>query len=210
MTDHPITPPHKLVDQWSDMLASHSEDAVFSVAAQWGADQELDACCEWMADETPTNYINALRAARRPKPLSLKEQWLEEADTNLHDLLIEHDELLAKLSDVLRNIGLNKPAREADAAVERLHNFLAQSESALTVEDRRAYANPRDLIRRLTEKLDHLHCQYNVPNQSALIAEASAYLAQSESALTVEDCSNMRKHRFNFLEEDRFGKIVLD
>jgi len=40
--------------------------------------------------------------------------------------------------------------------------------------------NPRDLIRRLTEKLDHLHCQYNVPNQSALIAEARAYLAQPE------------------------------
>jgi len=34
--------------------------------------------------------------------------------------------------------------------------------------------NPRDLIQRLTEKLDHLHCQYNVPNQSALIAEARA------------------------------------
>jgi hypothetical protein len=40
--------------------------------------------------------------------------------------------------------------------------------------------NPRDLIRRLTEKLDHLHCYYNVPDQSALIAEARAYLDQPE------------------------------
>ena len=40
--------------------------------------------------------------------------------------------------------------------------------------------NPRDLIKRLAEKLDLLHCQYNVPNQSALIAEAYAYLAQPE------------------------------
>ena len=38
----------------------------------------------------------------------------------------------------------------------------------------------RDLIQRLTEKLDHLHCHYNVPNQSALIAEALAYLDQPE------------------------------
>ena len=33
---------------------------------------------------------------------------------------------------------------------------------------------------------------------------------QLEPALTVEDCSNMHKHRFNFLDEDRFGEIVLD
>ena len=47
---------------------------------------------------------------------------------------------------------------------------------------------PRDLIQRLTEKLDHLHCQYNVPNQSALIAEARAYLAQPEpEGLTDEE-----------------------
>jgi hypothetical protein len=70
--------------------------------------------------------------------------------------------------------------------------------------------NPRDLIKRLTEKLDHLHCQYNVPNQSALVAEARAYLAQPEPTLTVEDCDNMHKHRFNFLYEDFTGEIVLD
>ena len=40
--------------------------------------------------------------------------------------------------------------------------------------------NPRDLIRRLVKKLDLLHCQYNVPNQSALIDEAHAYLDKSE------------------------------
>jgi hypothetical protein len=47
-------------------------------AAQYGADQELQACIEWM---TRMGYwgddgkaIPALYAARRPKPLSLKEQ----------------------------------------------------------------------------------------------------------------------------------------
>ena len=51
--------------------------AIATEAARWGADQELEACCEWMADETPTNYINALRATRRPLP-SMKEQALDD------------------------------------------------------------------------------------------------------------------------------------
>jgi hypothetical protein len=50
------------------------------MAAQWGADQELEACCEWLDgwchDEFPGGIEN-LRAARRPKPPSLKEQALE-------------------------------------------------------------------------------------------------------------------------------------
>jgi hypothetical protein len=49
-------------------------------------------------------------------------------DTKPHDLLIEHDELLARLSDVLWDKGLNNAARDVDAALERLHNFLAQPE----------------------------------------------------------------------------------
>ena len=52
--------------------------------------------------------------------------------------------------------------------------------------------NPRDLIRRLTEKLDHLHCYYNVPDQSALIAEARDYLDQSvPEELTDEELREM-------------------
>lgn len=76
--DHPITPPGELVQQWAHehFVSSGWTDAAGDVsgvrqgiatqAARWGADQELEACCEWMADETPTNYINALRSARRP------------------------------------------------------------------------------------------------------------------------------------------------
>ena len=82
MTDkHPITPPLELVQQWSDIKPM--EDAVVqnwvkiaTKAAQWGADQELEACLEWLVQE---GYIDApcrLRAARRPKPPSLKEQAL--------------------------------------------------------------------------------------------------------------------------------------
>ena len=81
---NPITPPPELVQRWLEELyggpvsvISPFDQRVLIAAAQWGADQELKACCEWMADETPTNYINALRAARLSKPPSLKEQALE-------------------------------------------------------------------------------------------------------------------------------------
>jgi hypothetical protein len=84
---HLITPPPELVQQWGHNAnlsgVPHNdehwayEQHIATRAAQWGADQELEACCEWMAEETPISYINALRAARRPKQPSLKEQALE-------------------------------------------------------------------------------------------------------------------------------------
>ena len=46
-------------------------------SSQYGADQELDACCEWLQHDYPNIGASALRAARRPKPPSLKEQALE-------------------------------------------------------------------------------------------------------------------------------------
>jgi hypothetical protein len=52
--EHLITPPPELVHQWVDMLSSRSDQAVFTMAAQWGADQELEACCEWL--ECNYNY----------------------------------------------------------------------------------------------------------------------------------------------------------
>jgi hypothetical protein len=83
----PITPPPELVQQWrksgpADAAVNNAYEChIATQAAQWGADQELEACCEWM---TRMGYwgddgkaIPALRAARRPKPPSLKEQALE-------------------------------------------------------------------------------------------------------------------------------------
>ena len=86
---HPITPSFELVQQWADMLSSRSDYAVFSLATQWGADQELEACCEQLKSLTHT--VEQLRAARRPKPPSLKEQALAELeilriDANTHGL----------------------------------------------------------------------------------------------------------------------------
>lgn len=78
MTDkHPITPPPELVHQWADMLASGSGQAVFAMAARWGADQELEAICDWLDHGQTGHLIHPLLCARRPKPPSLKEQALE-------------------------------------------------------------------------------------------------------------------------------------
>jgi hypothetical protein len=76
MTEHPITPPPELVEQWAHLPADWNTLAF--LIAQWGADQELEACCEW-ADETGWQGAgDGLRATRRPKPQSLKEQALDE------------------------------------------------------------------------------------------------------------------------------------
>ena len=86
MTDqqHPITPPPELVQQWLGEFfgctvngeLSDSERYLATQAAQWGADQELEACITWVAIES-LEAAKELRAARRPKPPSLKEQALE-------------------------------------------------------------------------------------------------------------------------------------
>ncbi len=82
--EHPITPPPELVRKWMEHM-EYDEDTWFyesyiaEQAAQWGADQELEACCEWFQEfyktETWVNLdLRTFRAARRPKPPSLKDR----------------------------------------------------------------------------------------------------------------------------------------
>jgi len=75
---HPIMPPDELVQQWrnSKILL---KDALM-VAAQWGADQELEACRE-LLNHLGFNgiFLEDFLSVRRPKPPSLKEQALEAA-----------------------------------------------------------------------------------------------------------------------------------
>ena len=59
------------------MLEHRSDTDVFTKAAQWGADMELEACIEWVSNELSPDIVDMLRAARRSKPPSLKEQALE-------------------------------------------------------------------------------------------------------------------------------------
>ena len=81
---HPITPPPELVQQWIESTRSNDcigaypadlEQQICVLAAQYGADQELEACCEWVG-AVDGKYGPRLRLARRPKPPSLKEQAL--------------------------------------------------------------------------------------------------------------------------------------
>ena len=87
---HPITPPFELMNQWYKkackdpynggkfIMAPVLKD-ICNSAAQWGADKELEACCEWLSREYDWGLAAALRldAELRPDPPSLKEQALE-------------------------------------------------------------------------------------------------------------------------------------
>jgi hypothetical protein len=84
---HPITPPPELVRHWSRFQGDTDPEALWfriaNEAAQWGADQELEACCEWFqkfyrTESWVTHDLKHFRAARRPKPPSLKEQAIRE------------------------------------------------------------------------------------------------------------------------------------
>jgi len=96
MTDY-ITPPPELVQQWYNASLHANEKAlqdVATAAAQWGADQELEACCEVLARELicdGKHVATDLRMIRRPKPPSLKERALavlEEEPEDTKELIV--------------------------------------------------------------------------------------------------------------------------
>ena len=78
MADHPITPPAELVKKWVAMLEYCEDIDVFTDVARWGADQELEACCEWLDrnNQWARCDIDELHDGRRPKPQSLNGQAL--------------------------------------------------------------------------------------------------------------------------------------
>lgn len=93
LTDqHPITPPLELRRLWAQQaqrMDPHDPVAwlehVATQAARWGADQELEACSEWLLNSAPwtvdpnerPEWVQTLKRCRRPKPPSLAEQALE-------------------------------------------------------------------------------------------------------------------------------------
>jgi hypothetical protein len=91
MTNHSITPPPELVQQLCDSAALSRSFKNISIrevdvllileAFEAGAAQELEACVEWFQEFYKTESwvkhdLKHFRAARRPKPSSLKEQAL--------------------------------------------------------------------------------------------------------------------------------------
>jgi hypothetical protein len=82
---HPISVPQELLNQWCRWNPGQTPEGLWRKiadnAAQWGANTELEKCCEWVSKYLP--YLgdfpmpeDKLRAARRPKPPTLKEQAL--------------------------------------------------------------------------------------------------------------------------------------
>ena len=106
-----ITPPPELVQQWADMIATHTDIEVFSAAARWGADQELEACVNWLIENQNPRWAHVLRAARRPKPPTLNSIALQMLGT------IERDaHYLPEITDTIRK------ALEQLRALEALTN----------------------------------------------------------------------------------------
>ncbi len=109
---HPITPPpSELVLQWIGEFfgctaggeLSDSERFLTTRAAQWGADQELEACCEWI-NSFQNKFVHAhdLRLVRRPKPSSLKKQALKALENLNGECLLEGFECSEKVATIRR------------------------------------------------------------------------------------------------------------
>jgi hypothetical protein len=124
MTDqqHPIIPPPELVQEWfqkwnCDESTEEADSDIYIAtrAAQWGwdqrganneaqlqerADQELEACCEWLEDPCAADMFSLakdLRYSRRPKPPTLNSIALQMLST------IERDaHYLPEITDTLR------------------------------------------------------------------------------------------------------------
>jgi len=75
---HPIIPPAELLQLWLEQhdYCNKGINELLIEAARYGADQELEACCHYFARDLRESLALELRAARRPKPPSLKKQAL--------------------------------------------------------------------------------------------------------------------------------------
>ena len=117
--EHPITPPPELVQQWlGDYFGcvvngelSDSEKFLANQAAEWGANQELEACLNQIYKGVGLRVIDYgsdrellcsdLRAARRPKPPTLKEQALEALDEEQADMSIQNYKVIRSVLESL-------------------------------------------------------------------------------------------------------------
>ena len=102
---HPIVPTSELIKKWLNDCVDEKFEDTFICIAQWGADQELEACVDWLAED----YLAAdLRAARRPKPPSLAEEALAElnltSDNNGAEISFTQVELIRRALERLQKL----------------------------------------------------------------------------------------------------------
>jgi len=101
---NPITPPPELVEQWEAETAHTTKDEIWHVAvqaAQWGADQELEACCKWVDWKWSGVKSRELRAARRTKQPSLKARALVVLDDCSDRLEGAHKNIIRRALEAL-------------------------------------------------------------------------------------------------------------
>lgn len=104
MTNQP--PPPEMLQQWTTEywgnpgeIIGNGERYIATKAAQWGADQELEACCEYLTSRAAWDSVDVqvLFNHRRPKPPSLHELALQMLGT------IERDaHYLPEITDTIR------------------------------------------------------------------------------------------------------------
>jgi len=97
---HPITPPPELVQQWINEEDGLTAGHIATQAARWGADQELEACCEALRVRGAASVmIKYLRTARRPKPPSLKELLLQKFE-HIRDVADKYQDTQDAIDDL--------------------------------------------------------------------------------------------------------------
>ena len=108
---HPITPPHDQVYWWWEKACKKPPssfyeklDYVAAKAAEWGADQELEACCEWLRQFKPQGDVLSaqLLRHRRPKSKSRRQRALD-ALTQMEDQCLSA-ELAAEIRNALEEL----------------------------------------------------------------------------------------------------------
>jgi hypothetical protein len=106
-----ITPPPELVRQWvaqiwhegTPVRVALSDEHIATRAAQWGADQELEACLRLVeidAGEDAYDFARYIRAARRPKPLKLTPEQAQQ----VRDLLAPNSKPTPNSSQIGRSL----------------------------------------------------------------------------------------------------------
>ena len=131
MSKHPITPPPELVEKLRKDAPRGIRDAgvtrerhLVIAASRWGADQELIALLTWLLVHHYDNLASDLQAARRPKPLGLAEQALEErSSSSLTELRSSPaDGEMAELVETLKGVAYwkrhGKPGEPAPASFD--------------------------------------------------------------------------------------------
>jgi hypothetical protein len=95
-------PPEELLDKWEDKWHHYQGQYSYGMymaeqAAQWGADQELEACYYWIENYHGTDAADSLQHARRPRPPTLNSIALQMLGT------IERDaHYLPEITDTIR------------------------------------------------------------------------------------------------------------